>query len=85
MADAMFEDPRLVEIYDAFEGTRDDLDHYCKIAEEFQASSILDIGSGTGCFSCLLAGKGFDVTGLEPAKASLDKTKKKGTTPCKAS
>lgn len=77
MPDEIFEHPRLVEIYDAFDGARNDLDHYYKIAEEFEATSLLDIGSGTGCFSCLLAENEFEVTGLEPAKTSLDKAKSK--------
>lgn len=77
MADPIFENQRLVDIYDAFDGDRDDLIHYLNIVTEFGASSILDIGSGTGCFSCMLAKKGFTVIGLEPAKASLDLAAKK--------
>lgn len=72
MADQIFEDPRLVEIYDEFDGEREDLQHYLKIVEELNAVSILDIGCGTGCFANLLADRGFEVTGVDPASASLD-------------
>jgi len=72
MPDEMFANPRLTEIYDAFDGTRDDLDHYLSIATEMKVASVVDIGCGTGSFSCLLSREGFDVIGLEPAKASLD-------------
>lgn len=72
MADLIFEDPRLVSIYDSFDGKRGDLDHYLALALELKAKSVLDIGSGTGCFACMLANQGFEVIGVEPAKASLE-------------
>lgn len=77
MPDPIFEDKRLAEIYDYFDGHRDDLFHYLQIAYEFNASTILDIGSGTGCFACLLASEGFNTIGLEPAEASLEVAKTK--------
>ncbi|MCB2010824.1 MAG: methyltransferase domain-containing protein [Geminicoccaceae bacterium] len=66
-----------MEVYDAFEGERGDLVHYLRIARELNAVSILDVGSGTGCLACLLNREGFEVTALEPAKASLDKARSK--------
>jgi SAM-dependent methyltransferase len=39
---------------------------------ELGARSVLDIGCGTGTFACLLAGRGVQVVGLDPASASLD-------------
>lgn len=72
MADQIFENPRLVAVYDAFDGQRRDLDHYISIVTELKAKSVLDIGCGTGCFACLLGSQGVEVTGLEPARASLD-------------
>jgi 2-polyprenyl-3-methyl-5-hydroxy-6-metoxy-1,4-benzoquinol methylase len=42
------------------------------MAAEFGARDVLDIGCGTGTFDCLLAARGFTVTGLDPARASLD-------------
>jgi ubiquinone/menaquinone biosynthesis C-methylase UbiE len=72
MADKVFENPRLVSIYDHFDGERTDLDHYISIATELKAHSVLDIGCGTGCFACLASSHGFKVTAIDPAKASLD-------------
>ena len=72
MADALFEEPRLARAYDPLDPDRDDLVGYVAIAEEFGARSVLDIGCGTGTFACLLAGRGVDVTGVDPARASLD-------------
>jgi SAM-dependent methyltransferase len=70
--DPLFAAPRLAEIYDVFEGKRVDLDHYLALAAELGARSVLDVGCGTGTFACLLADRGIEVTGVEPAAASLD-------------
>jgi SAM-dependent methyltransferase len=72
MADAIFELPRLAEIYDPLDPDRSDLDAYLAIVAEFDARSVLDIGCGTGTFACLMASRGVEVTGLDPAGASLD-------------
>ncbi len=72
MQDAIFAEPRLAEVYDLLEGDRVDLPHYLAIAAEFGARSVLDVGCGTGSFACLLAERGFEVAGLDPAAASLD-------------
>jgi SAM-dependent methyltransferase len=71
VADAIFSERRLAEIYDPLDPDRSDLDHYVAIAAELSARSVLDIGCGTGTFACLLAGRGFDVVGVDPAAASL--------------
>jgi SAM-dependent methyltransferase len=72
MADALFEEPRLAGVYDPLDPDRGDLLMYVAIATEFGARSVLDIGCGTGTFACLLAGRGVDVIGVDPAGASLD-------------
>lgn len=77
MADAIFENVRLAEIYDPLDPDRDDLDAYVAIADGFGASSVLDIGCGTGTFACLLAQRGKAVTGVDPAIASLDVARRK--------
>lgn len=71
MPDDIFAEPRLVQVYDAVEGDRNDLDHYLAIVAELGASSVLDVGCGTGTFACLLARHGYAVTGAEPSAAML--------------
>ncbi|WP_406125788.1 class I SAM-dependent methyltransferase [Streptomyces canus] len=72
MADEGFTHPRLAAIYDALEPDRGDLDPYVRLVEEFGARRVLDIGCGTGVFALLLAGRGIEVVGVDPALASLD-------------
>jgi SAM-dependent methyltransferase len=72
MADEIFRHPRLAAIYDVLEPARIDLDAYLDIAGQFDAKRVLDIGCGTGVFALLLAGRGIEVVGVDPAQASLD-------------
>jgi SAM-dependent methyltransferase len=72
MADNFFEHPRLAAIYDALDPDRSDLVVYLGIAEALGARRVLDVGCGTGTFAILLADRGFEVTGVDPALASLD-------------
>jgi SAM-dependent methyltransferase len=71
MPDEIFEHPRLAAIYDALDPDRSDLDVYVAIAEELGAGSVLDVGCGTGTFALLLAERGLEVIGVDPAGASL--------------
>ncbi|MEE1761707.1 MULTISPECIES: class I SAM-dependent methyltransferase [unclassified Streptomyces] len=72
MADEIFHDRRLAELYDPLDPDRGDLDAYLLLAEEFGARKVLDIGCGTGVFALLLADRGVEVVGVDPAGASLD-------------
>jgi ubiquinone/menaquinone biosynthesis C-methylase UbiE len=71
VADAHYENPRLAALYDPLDPDRSDLEVYAAMAAEFGARDVLDIGCGTGTFGCLLAARGFTVTALDPASASL--------------
>jgi SAM-dependent methyltransferase len=77
MPDAVFAEPRLAEIYDALDPDRSDLDAYAAIAAELGARTVLDIGCGTGTLACLLDRRGLQVTGIDPARASLDVARRK--------
>ncbi|MGN9845907.1 class I SAM-dependent methyltransferase [Nonomuraea sp. H19] len=72
MADDIFEHPRLAAVYDLLDPDRGDLETYAAIVAELGARSVLDVGCGTGTFALLLAGRGIEVTGVDPAGASLD-------------
>lgn len=71
MPDAIFDDPRLAPLYDLFEGERPDLAAYVAIVDEFAAQRILDVGCGTGVLALILAERGHEVVGVDPAAASL--------------
>ncbi|MFD9700584.1 class I SAM-dependent methyltransferase [Lentzea sp. NPDC059081] len=72
MPDAIFADPRLAKLYDAFDGPREDLKLYLGIADEVRATTVLDVGCGTGCLAVELAASGRTVIGVDPALASLE-------------
>ncbi len=72
MSDPQYAHPRLAAVYDALDPDRSDLDVYVALAAELGATSVLDVGAGTGTFALMLADRGFDVVALEPAAASVD-------------
>src|SRR4051794_40696530 len=72
MADDGFEVPRLAQLYDVLDPDRSDLAVYAAIVDELGARRVLDVGCGTGTFALMLAGRGVDVVGVDPAAASLD-------------
>lgn len=77
MADALFSEPRLAELYDPLDPDRSDLDAYVAMAGEFGAVTVVDVGCGTGTLACLLAGAGLDVIAVDPAAASLAVARRK--------
>jgi SAM-dependent methyltransferase len=77
VADSIFDDPRLARVYDPLEPDRSDLDVYMALVDELEARSVLDIGCGTGTFACMLAGRGIEVTAVDPATAMLEVARSK--------
>jgi SAM-dependent methyltransferase len=77
VADAIFDERRLAEIYDPLDPDRSDLDAYVGMVGEFGAAGVLDVGCGTGTLACLLAGRGIEVIAVDPAAASLDVARRK--------
>ena len=77
MADALFSEPRLAELYDPLDPDRRDLDAYTAMAGEFGALTVVDVGCGTGSLACLLARAGLEVIAVDPAAASLAVARRK--------
>lgn len=57
--------------YDALGPDRADTGFYLALAAELAASSVIDIGCGTGLLACELARRGYQVTGVDPAGPML--------------
>lgn len=76
MPDAIFDDPRLAVLYDPLDPDRSDLDPYLDLLTDVLlpggTGQVLDVGCGTGTFALLLTARGVDVTGLDPARASVE-------------
>ena len=70
-----FSDPRLVAIYDAANPIAGYEAFYVGLAARLSASSIIDIGCGTGLLTCALARRGHRMTGVEPSAAMLDRAR----------
>ncbi|MEM7491607.1 MAG: class I SAM-dependent methyltransferase [Pseudomonadota bacterium] len=68
--DALYQDRDLVEVYDALNAARPDLAFYRRRLPPTPAR-ILDLGCGTGRFATQLAGRSYDVTGVDPSPAML--------------
>lgn len=64
--DALYQNSKLVELYDAINSSREDFDFYIAELPETPAT-ILDIGCGTGTLALDLAGRGYQVTAIDPA------------------
>ncbi|SCL37469.1 Methyltransferase domain-containing protein [Micromonospora pallida] len=72
-----FEDPRLVTVYDAECPWGPDDDFFLAVVGETPQARVLDLGCGTGRLTLALADAGHRVTGIDPARASLDAARAK--------
>lgn len=75
--DPIFALQRLADIYDDLDPDRRDLDAYMAIVARLGARSVLDLGCGTGQLAVRLAAAGREVTGVDPAAASLRVARRK--------
>ena len=66
-----FSDPRLVAIYDSVNPIAEYETFYLDLAARLSASSIIDIGCGTGLLTCELAKRGYRLIGVEPSNVML--------------
>jgi SAM-dependent methyltransferase len=71
---AEFTDPRLVAIYDSVNAYTDVAQprFYGELATELDATTIVDLGCGTGLVTRALATPGRHVTGVDPSAAMLE-------------
>lgn len=74
---AEYNDPRLVLLYDLQNRWGADDDFFLALADEHPQGRILDLGCGTGRLTTALARAGHRVTGIDPARASLDAAQRK--------
>lgn len=72
MQHAEFRDRRLVEVYDAECPWGRDDDFFLAVVNETPAARVLDLGCGTGRLTLGMAAAGHAVTGVDPARASLE-------------
>ena len=65
-------DPRMAAQFDDGDGERDDFDFVVSLAAELDATTVVDVGCGTGRLATLLAGRDRRVIGVDPSPAMLD-------------
>ncbi|WP_250512554.1 class I SAM-dependent methyltransferase [Caballeronia sp. INDeC2] len=65
----LYDDPRLVALYDILNPFAPDTAFYLALAEP--AKHIVDLGCGTGLLACELAKRGHRVTGIDPSPQML--------------
>jgi SAM-dependent methyltransferase len=71
-----YQDPKIAAIYEVANPIAQDGEFYLSLAGQ-QSCSVLDLGCGTGTLCCCLAGRGHQVTGVDPAAAMLAVAKRK--------
>jgi ubiquinone/menaquinone biosynthesis C-methylase UbiE len=72
MRHAEFRDPRLVALYDAENPWSREDEFFLSLVNKRPAAQVLDLGCGTGRLALGMASAGHTVTGVDPARASLE-------------
>ena len=72
MRHAEFNHPVLVQVYDALFGWSRDDEFFMSVVDASPAARVLDLGCGTGRLALAMAADGHEVTGVDPARASLE-------------
>ena len=72
MRHAEFNHPALVQVYDALFGWSRDDEFFMSVVNASPAARVLDLGCGTGRLALAMAAAGHEVTGVDPARASLE-------------
>jgi SAM-dependent methyltransferase len=68
---AEFNEPRLIEVYDAAGPWGPDDAYFLALVNETPGVRVVDVGCGTGRLALALAAAGHRVTGIDPSAASL--------------
>lgn len=71
-----YRQPQIAELYDLANPFGPDAEFYLTLAGT-EPIRVLDLGCGTGVLCCVLAGRGHQVTGVDPAGAMLTLAKSK--------
>ena len=71
-----FSDPRLVAIYNTVNSIDEYKKFYLELASKLSASSIIDVGCGSGLLTCELVNAGHQLIGVEPSSAMLGLARK---------
>ncbi|KND61823.1 putative methyltransferase [Candidatus Burkholderia verschuerenii] len=66
---SLYDDARLVALYDTLNPAAADTAFYVALAES--AEHVVDLGCGTGLLACELATRGYRVTGIDPSPRML--------------
>ncbi|CAN5426518.1 class I SAM-dependent methyltransferase [soil metagenome] len=69
-----FSDPRLVAIYDTVNAIREYKDFYLELGKRLAATSIIDIGCGTGLLTYELSKQGHKLIAVEPSLPMIERT-----------
>ncbi len=72
-----FTNLKLAETYDSLNALGEDRDFWLSEIEKLSPTTIIDLGCGTGLLTCELAGKGYEMIGIEPAGPMLDVARRK--------